>query len=126
MNERPNLTKVFAPWKLLIVDDDPDVHEATRMALRGVEFRGRSLEFIDAYSGAQALDVLQENPDTAIVFMDVIMETNDAGLRAALRIRESGFKMVRIIVRTGFPGQAPERQVRMPLYRPTRCCWRCF
>lgn len=104
-------TGVRAPWKILIADDDRDVHEATRMALRGISFRERALEFIDAYSGAETIAALQANPDTAIVFLDVIMETEDAGLVTARRIRESGFKLVRIIIRTGFPGQAPERKV---------------
>lgn len=105
------IASAVLPWKILIVDDDADVHVATRMALRGVDFRGRPLEFIDAYSGAQVLELLQQHPDTALVFLDVMMETDDAGLQVARRIRESGFKLVRIIVRTGFPGQAPERQV---------------
>ena len=111
MNDHSSAARPFSPWKILIADDDRDVHEATRLALRGIQFRGRALEFIDAYSGTQTLAVLQEHPDTAIVFLDVIMESEDAGLAAARRIRENGFKLVRIIVRTGFPGQAPERQV---------------
>ena len=111
MNDRSKAAQTLAPWKILIADDDPDVHAATRLALRGIEFRGRRLSFVDAYSGAETLTALQENPDTAIVFLDAIMETEDAGLSAAKRIRESGFGLVRIIVRTGFPGQAPECQV---------------
>lgn len=102
---------VQPPWVVLIADDDPDVHASTRMALRGVRFRGRALEFIDAYSGPQTLALLQEHPDTAIVLLDIIMEAEDAGLRAVQRIRDNGFGAVRIIVRTGFPGQAPERDV---------------
>jgi response regulator RpfG family c-di-GMP phosphodiesterase len=111
MNDCSPAGKVLPPWKILIADDDQDVHAATRMALRGIRFRGRALTFVDAYSGAETLAVLQENPDTAIIFLDVIMETEDAGLAAARWIRESGFSLVRIIIRTGFPGQAPERQV---------------
>lgn len=111
MNDRSPAGKVLAPWKILIADDDQDVHLATRMALRGLNFRGRGLEFIDAYSGAETLARLQANPDTAIVFLDVIMETEDAGLAAARQIRDCGLSLVRIIIRTGFPGQAPERQV---------------
>lgn len=107
MNDSPAKT----PWKILIADDDADVHATTRMALRGAGFRGRALEFLDAYSGAETLTVLQDNPDTAIVFLDVIMETEDAGLGTVRAIRDSGFNLVRIIIRTGFPGQAPERSV---------------
>lgn len=100
-----------APWKILIADDDHDVHTSTCLALRNTQFKGRSLEFIHAYSGAETLIALQDNPDTALVFLDIIMESEDAGLCTAQRIRELGFKLVRIVFRTGFPGQAPERQV---------------
>jgi CheY-like chemotaxis protein len=100
-----------APWTVLIVDDDEDVHVTTRLALRGVTFRGRPLAFVDAYSGAGALELLEAYPQTALILLDVIMETDDAGLRAARHIRERGFAAVRLIVRTGFPGQAPEREV---------------
>jgi len=111
MHHRSKAASVLAPWKILIADDDKDIHAATRMALRGAQFRGRSLEFIDAYSGEETMAVLQENPDVAIVFLDVIMETDDAGLSVAKRIREDGFNLIRIIIRTGFPGQAPERKI---------------
>lgn len=111
MTDQTAAGNALPPWKILIADDDRDVHVATHMALRGVGFRGRELTFLDAYSGAETLAVLQENPDIALVFLDVIMETEAAGLAAARQIRESGFDLVRIIIRTGFPGQAPERQV---------------
>lgn len=103
--------KNATPWKILIADDDADVHEATRLALRGTRYGGRPLAFIDAYSAAETLEKLNENADTAIIFLDVVMEADDAGLSAAVKIREAGFSMVRIIVRTGFPGYAPEREV---------------
>lgn len=105
------LPETPSPWKILIVDDDPDVHAATRLALRGVSFRGRGLEFISAYSGRETLTCLQAHPDTAVIFLDVIMETGDAGLGAAREIREQGFTLPRLIIRTGHPGQAPEREV---------------
>ena len=111
MNDRTQACAPLPPWKILIADDDRDVHTATRMALRGVDYRGRGLEFIDAYSGEETLTLLRANPDTALVFLDVIMESANAGLVAAQRIRESGFDLVRIIIRTGFPGEAPERKI---------------
>lgn len=111
MTDRSAISEVLRPWKVLIADDDADVHTTTRMALRGTEFRGRSLEFIDAYSGAETLTALEAHPDIALVFLDIIMESDDAGLVAAKRIREEGFTLVRIIFRTGFPGQTPERKV---------------
>lgn len=111
--ELPNSPGVMQrpPWKVMIVDDEPGVHASTRLALRGITFRDRELEFIDAYSGAEALRLLEEHEDVAVVFLDVVMESDDAGLIVARKIRENGHQMVRIVLRTGHPGYAPEREV---------------
>ena len=102
----------LSPWKLLIVDDEPDVHAMTSLALRGLLFRGRSLEILSAYSAAEGFELLSAHPDTAIVLLDVVMETDDAGLRLAARVRaELDNQLVRIVLRTGQPGQAPEEEV---------------
>ncbi|MEX1669203.1 ATP-binding protein [Zhongshania guokunii] len=99
-------------WKVLIVDDEEEIHVVTRLALHDFSFGGRHLEFVSAYSGEQARQVIQENPDTAIILLDVVMETDDAGLEVARFIRqELGNHFVRIILRTGQPGLAPERRV---------------
>ncbi|QCO15035.1 DUF3369 domain-containing protein [Azospirillum brasilense] len=101
-----------APWKLLIVDDDPEVHAITRVVLNDVTFDGRRLHFLSAHSGSEAQAILCDHPDIAAVLLDVVMETEDAGLRLVHHIREVlGNRRVRIILRTGQPGQAPERQV---------------
>ena len=76
------------PWVVLIVDDEPDVHPMTRLALRGVRYRGRPLEILSAYSAAEGFEVLQRHPETALVLLDVVMETDDAGLGLARRIRD--------------------------------------
>ena len=99
-------------WKVIIVDDEPEVHAVTKLALSDFEFQGKRLEFISAYSGAEAKVLIDKNPDAAIVLLDVVMETDDAGLRVAQYIREvAKNNHIRIILRTGQPGQAPERQV---------------
>ncbi|MDR3299831.1 MAG: DUF3369 domain-containing protein [Candidatus Accumulibacter sp.] len=99
-------------WKIVIVDDEPEVHTITRLALSGFSFEERELEFLSVYSGAEAKKLMAEHPDTAMVFLDVVMETEDAGLDVVRYIRETlDNKMTRIILRTGQPGQAPERQV---------------
>jgi len=99
-------------WKLLIVDDDQAVHDGTRFALGRFTLNGRRLEFLGAHSGAEGFRMLQEHPDTAVVLLDVVMESEDAGLRLARRIRtDLGNDLVRIILRTGQPGQAPEHKV---------------
>lgn len=99
-------------WKVLIVDDEPEVHAVTRLALNDFSFQQKRLEFISAYSGAEAQKILATQPDIAVVLLDVVMETDDAGLKVASYIRETlNNHFVRIILRTGQPGQAPERQV---------------
>jgi len=101
-----------APWKVLVVDDDPDVREATRLALRRVSFRGAHLAFLEAGSADEALRIAEQTRDLALVMLDVVMETDDAGLRCAREIRERlGNRLVRIVLRTGQPGLAPERSV---------------
>lgn len=99
-------------WKLLIVDDDQEIHAVTKMALSDVVIANRSLEFLHAYSGIEALDCLTEHDDIAMVLLDVVMETDDAGLNVAKAIREElGNDEVRIVLRTGQPGYAPEESV---------------
>lgn len=96
-------------WTILIVDDDEDVHQATEFALRDTVILGRRLHFLHAYSGQEAFTVMQQHTGVAVVLLDVVMETEDAGLRMVGRIRdELGQRGVRIILRTGQPGYAPE------------------
>lgn len=101
-----------APWRVLIVDDDVDVHVVTKFALSQASFQGRRLSFLHAYSGAEALSLLRSTPDIAVVLLDVIMETQDAGLQVARQVREDLHNSaVRIILRTGQPGQALEHRI---------------
>ncbi len=99
-------------WKILVVDDEPEVHAVTKLALSDFVFQEKGLEFISAYSGAEAKQKLREHEDIAIVLLDVVMETDDAGLKVADFIRhELHNNFTRIILRTGQPGQAPEKDV---------------
>ncbi|HWR41267.1 MAG TPA: DUF3369 domain-containing protein [Patescibacteria group bacterium] len=101
-------------WKILIVDDQEEVHQVTKLTLRRFRFEGRGLEFLSAYSGAEARQMLINHPDAAVVLLDVVMEEEDAGLQLAKYIRRDlQNKLVRIILRTGQPGQAPEQEVIM-------------
>lgn len=100
------------PWKILIVDDEPDVHQVTVLVLKRFKLDDRSLEFIHAHSGAEAKEKLSTIPDIALIFLDVVMETDDAGLEVARWIRQDlGNHYSRIVLRTGQPGQAPEQDV---------------
>jgi CheY-like chemotaxis protein len=112
-SDAPSLpSESLAPWRILIVDDHEGVHDATKFALRDVTFLGRGLEFHHAYSGAEALAKYQTIDDLALIFLDVVMETDDAGLVVARTLRSTyGASAVRIVLRTGQPGNAPERSV---------------
>ncbi|MES2071858.1 MAG: hypothetical protein V4488_15995 [Pseudomonadota bacterium] len=102
----------FAPWKILIADDDINVHETTLLALSGVQIHGRPLEFLHAYSAREARSIIEAEQDLALVLLDVVMETVDAGLKLVSVIRnELGRNNLRIVLRTGQPGYAPEKQV---------------
>ncbi len=98
-----------ACWRILIVDDDRDVHEATEFALSGVEILGRRLHLIHAYSGREAISLLEHEHDISVILLDVVMESDDAGLKTVEAIRQDLMLLnIRIILRTGQPGQAPE------------------
>ena len=97
------------PWRLMIVDDDEDVHTATLFALDKVQVLGRRLEFLHAYSGAEARAMLARERDVGVILLDVVMEREDSGLTLVRHIREAlQLSEVRIILRTGQPGYAPE------------------
>ena len=99
-------------WKIMIVDDDKEVHNVTQLALGDFSFDGKGLEFVSVYSGREAREVIREHPDTAAVLLDVVMEEDDSGLQFVRYLREElQNSIIRIILRTGQPGMAPEEQV---------------
>lgn len=100
-------------WNILIVDDDEEIHTVTRLALSDLNLNGKKLHFHHAYSGKQAIEVMKElGSSLAIVLLDVVMETDDAGLVVARHLREIlCLEEPRIILRTGQPGYAPEESV---------------
>ncbi|MEH6628834.1 MAG: HD domain-containing phosphohydrolase [Motiliproteus sp.] len=100
------------PWTLLVVDDEESVHQVTRLALRGLVYDDRPLSFLSAHSAAEARVILEDTPGIAVVLLDVVMETDHAGLDLARYIRKDlGNHDIRIVLRTGQPGQAPEMKV---------------
>lgn len=99
-------------WKILIVDDEKIVHESTKMVLSDFSFDNKDLEFISAYNSIEAKEILHNETDIAIILLDVVMETDDSGLKLVKYIRDvMKNKFIRIILRTGQPGQAPEEDV---------------
>ncbi|SFI32548.1 Response regulator c-di-GMP phosphodiesterase, RpfG family, contains REC and HD-GYP domains [Tindallia magadiensis] len=113
LSKEPKIPPITsASYKIMVADDDPEVHQITRMMLADFTFEGKGLEFINTYSGQETIEVLQKNPDTAILFLDVVMESNASGLEVVDYLRkELNNQMTRIILRTGQPGEAPEEEV---------------
>ncbi|MBN2221378.1 MAG: DUF3369 domain-containing protein, partial [Vallitaleaceae bacterium] len=100
------------PWKILIVDDEESIHQVTHLLLDHFEYQDAALEMYSAYSSEEAKELLKSHPDIAVILLDVVMGTEDAGLLLVHFIRnELKNHLVRIVLRTGQPGQAPERTV---------------
>jgi response regulator RpfG family c-di-GMP phosphodiesterase len=105
-------TPKLAPWKVLLVDDEPDIHDITKLTLSRFRLDGRPLTFLHAYSGDEAKEVLARETNIALVFLDVVMEKEDSGLEVARWMRQDqDNQFTRIVLRTGQPGQAPEERV---------------
>ena len=104
--------ELIGSWKILIADDEPSVHDITKSVLSSFVFEKKGLEFFSAFSAKEALAVLKEHPDMDVILLDVVMESDDAGLKVVKAIRdELNNKEIRIILRTGQPGVAPEKEI---------------
>ncbi|MGV7206594.1 putative bifunctional diguanylate cyclase/phosphodiesterase [Oxalobacteraceae bacterium A2-2] len=112
LDEHPAAAAVSGPdcvWRVMIIDDDEDVHSTTTFALGNLDMQNRPLQFVHAYSASQAREMLRHERDIAVILLDVVMEQDDAGLQLVRHIREElRLHDVRIILRTGQPGYAPE------------------
>ncbi|MBO9599866.1 MAG: DUF3369 domain-containing protein, partial [Cohnella sp.] len=110
----PTLADAIGCWKIIIADDEPEVHQVTKLVLSDFDFDGKKLVFHSALTAAEAEKLLAEHPDTALILLDVVMEEEDSGLKLVKYIRDQlKNNAIRIILRTGQPGQAPEKLVIM-------------
>ncbi|MCK5542014.1 MAG: DUF3369 domain-containing protein [Desulfobacterales bacterium] len=101
-----------SPWKILVVDDEEDVHKITELALNDYTFENRKVKLLKAFSSIQAKEVFKNEDDIALVLLDVVMEQDNAGLNFINYIRDDlSNQMVRIVLRTGQPGKAPEHEI---------------
>ncbi len=99
-------------WRVLVIDDDPQIHRSTVFALNDLTVFGRRFSFAHAYSAAEARTILRGDSDFAVILLDVVMESERAGLDLVEVIRvELGMVAPRVILRTGQPGYAPEMTV---------------
>ncbi|MDF2633603.1 MAG: response regulator receiver modulated metal dependent phosphohydrolase [Pelosinus sp.] len=105
-------TKIAEQIKVLIVDDEEEVHIVTKLVLNGFIFEGKKIQLLSVYSASEAREILTKHEDIALILLDVVMERADAGLQLVKYIREvMDNKLVRIVLRTGQPGEAPEARV---------------
>ncbi|RJP76200.1 MAG: PAS domain S-box protein [Desulfobacteraceae bacterium] len=105
-------TETEKPWKIIIADDQEEIHSVTKLVLDDFTFQNRGLIFLSAYSGEETKKFVRENDDVAFILLDVVMETDDAGLEVVRYIREElQNTIVQIVLNTGQPGQAPEQEV---------------
>jgi len=124
MSQQDNFDDLFAPesseeksvsatpWKVLLVDDEPDIHAILRLALQDVEIEGHPLDLIEANSGANARHILEQQTDIALILLDVVMESNSSGLELVNYIRnELNNSKIQILLVTGQPGYAPQHEV---------------
>lgn len=102
------------PWSILVVDDEPDMHASTSLVLNKLVFAGRGIRLLHAHSAAEAKILLAEpaNKMIAVALIDVVMENDESGLQLVHHIRHDlNNHLIRLIIRTGQPGHAPERKV---------------
>jgi len=105
-------TKKQKVWRVLVVDDDESVHQVTKLVLSDANIEHRSLEIVSAYSCIQAQEILNDDDSFCMAFVDVVMETDHAGLELVEWIRKDlKNQAIRLILRTGQAGNAPESKV---------------
>jgi len=110
--QEPISTNMDDYWHVLIVDDEIEVHSVTQLALDEIQIFGKKLKCHSAYDGQQARELLQGDISFAMALIDVVMESDQAGLDLVSWIREVNKNgHVRLVLRTGQPGQAPEKEV---------------
>src|SRR5919202_554881 len=107
-------------YNVLIVDDDPDVLAVSKLAMRGFKPLNLPIQLYTAASKAEAIDLIQRElsipaglgVDLAVAIIDVVMETDTAGLELCDYIRNTLHnRFAQLYIRTGQPGVAPEREV---------------
>ncbi len=99
-------------WKMIIADDEEEIHRVTKMIFKDYTYDGRELELLSAYSAKETNQLVLENPDTAVIILDVVMETDTAGFEVVQFIREKlNNNIIQIILRTGQTGKVPEHKV---------------
>ncbi len=111
---------IRSKFNILLVDDEPDVLSVSKLAMQNFKVYGLPLKIHTASSKAEAIELINSTllptdmpgHNFAVAFIDVVMETDQAGLELCQYIRETlKNREVQLYIRTGQPGVAPEREV---------------
>ncbi len=101
-----------ANWKIIVADDEDEVHKVTKMVFSDYTYKGRGLEVLSAYSSQETRQLILDHQDIAVIILDVVMETETAGFEVVEFIREKlNNNIIQIIMRTGQTGRIPEHKV---------------
>ena len=106
----------FKEWVVLLVDDEPDVLSMSKLMMKNFEVYGLPLKIYTAASKAEAIQLFNSNLELAnslsVAFIDVVMETDSAGLELCEYIRDDmGNRLSQLFIRTGQPGVTTETDV---------------
>lgn len=105
-------SSVPVKWKVLMVDDEPEVHRTARMVLSDYSYKGIGLEIIEACSGEQAKEIMEQHRDIALILLDVVMESDEAGLDFIDYVRnKKKNKIVQIVLKTGQAGRFRKKKL---------------
>ncbi|RCX17624.1 two-component system chemotaxis sensor kinase CheA [Anaerobacterium chartisolvens] len=105
-----NGQKIQGPhkWTIMIADEDRDIHKAVKSSLQEFVFEGIPLEFLSAFSVAEAANLFKERLYIAIAFIHKSIGGTDKGIDLVRLIREElGDKAAGIILRIE-PGEDVE------------------
>lgn len=94
-------TKDKEHWKILIIDDDRFIHAIIKEALKDFTFESRGLTLLHAYTYQEALNIVAENKDIALILLDIYLDRDATGLKLTRYIREmAGNSLTRIVLMT--------------------------
>ena len=74
--EQPTDNQNGFRWKVLLVDDDPDILAVTRLSLSNFQYEGFNLDIMSAHNASKARYLIEQHPDMAVMIIDVVMETD--------------------------------------------------
>jgi response regulator RpfG family c-di-GMP phosphodiesterase len=100
------------PWKVALIDGEQQVHEVIQKVLKSTLIDDQPLQFLTAHSAEDGLRLFQIHSDIALAFINVVLESDNAGLELIHHIRNDLHNhATRIVLHTGQPGTVPEEPV---------------